>query len=190
MPRSKGTSSSRSKPAQGSAGAGLLVVNDWRIGFHAELLLQLERLISAVEEERARHPDRPPRSQAAQILASLRKLMFVDVPQDPGRDIYRHGGTLGKSRKHWFRAKFGNGRYRLFFRYHSGERVLIFAWVNDRDSLRTYGSSTDAYAVFARMLDADHPPDDWDALLRECTSAEMIGRFQRILARINGMPPR
>ena len=185
MPRSKGTSGSRNEPAPPPAGAGLFVVNQWRIGFHAELLHQLEKLISAVEEERRRHPDRPPRSQPAQILASLRKLMFVDIPQEPGRDIYRQGGALGKRRKHWFRAKFGNGRYRLFFRYRLSDHVLIFAWVNDQETLRTYGSSTDAYAVFARMLDNDDPPDDWDALLKECASPEMIERFQRILARIN-----
>lgn len=188
MPRSKGTSSSEGKPAPAAAGAGLFVVNGWRIGFHAELLLQLEKLISAVEEERRRHPGRPPRSQPAQILAALRKLMFVDIPQEPGRDVYRHGGTLGKHRKHWFRAKFGNGRYRLFFRYRLSDRIHVFAWVNDQETLRTYGSSTDAYAVFARMLDRDNPPDDWDALLKECVSSETIERFQRILARINGVP--
>lgn len=185
MPRSKGTS--RSDDSAPDA-AGLFTAGEWRIGFHAALLLQLEKLISAVEEERRRHPDRPPRSQAGQILASLRKLIFVDVPQDPTRAIYRHGGTLGKTRKHWFRAKFGNGRYRLFFRYRLSDRVLVFAWVNDERNLRTYGSSTDAYAVFARMLDADDPPDDWDVLLKECTSAETVTRLQRVLARINGPP--
>ncbi|HEY0038760.1 MAG TPA: type II toxin-antitoxin system YhaV family toxin [Longimicrobium sp.] len=188
MPRSKGTSSSRDLPAA-AVGAGLLVVNGWRIGFHAELLLQLEKLISAVEQERRQHPERRPRSQPAQILAALRQLMFVDVPQEPGRSIYRHGGTLGKHRKHWFRAKFGNGRYRLFFRYRLSDRVLIFAWVNDQETLRTYGSSTDAYAVFARMLGKDNPPDDWDALLKACTSPETIERFNRILARLNLAPP-
>lgn len=185
MPRSKATSGSDGGPAPG---AGLLVVNGWRIGLHAELLLQLERLASAVEEERRRHPDAPARSQPAQILAALRELMFVDVPQDPARDIHRQVSTLGTRRKHWFRAKFGNGRYRLFFRYRLSDRVLVFAWVNDRDTLRTYGSSTDAYTVFARMLDRDSPPDDWDALLAECTSPETVGRFRRILARM-GSPP-
>lgn len=188
MPRSKGTSSSENKPAPASAGAGLFIVNEWRIGFHAGLLLQLEKLISAVEEERRRHPNRPPRSQPAQILAALRKLMFVDIPQNPGREIYRQGGTLGKRRKHWFRAKFGNGRYRLFFRFRLSDRVLLFAWVNDQETLRTYGSSTDAYAVFARMLDRNNPPDDWDALLKACTSSETVERFERILARIDVMP--
>lgn len=186
MPRSKGTSRSEGGSAPDAGGAGLLVVHGWRIGFHAQLLLQMERLVAAVEEERRRHPERVPRSQPAQILAALRKLMFEDIPQDPARDAYRQGGTLGKHRKHWFRAKFGNGRYRLFFRYRQSDRVLVFAWVNDQESLRTYGSATDAYAVFARMLDRDDPPDDWDALLKACTTAETVARLQRILSRITG----
>lgn len=185
MPRSKGTSNSENKAAPTELRAALFVVNEWRIGFHAELLLQLEKLISAVEDEKRRHPDRPPQSQPAQILASLRKLMFVDIPQDPRRSMYRHGGTLGKNRMNWFRAKFGNGRYRLFFRYRQSEGIIIFAWVNDQKTLRTYGSSTDAYVVFAEMLDNDNPPDDWDALLKECTSSETIERFLRIIARID-----
>lgn len=174
MRRSKGTS--RSSGSAPDPGAELFTVSGWRIGLHPELLLQLERLIAAVEQERG--ADR--RSQPAQILASLRQLMFVDVPADPSRSIYRQGHTLGGARKHWFRAKFGNGRYRLFFRYRLRERILIFAWVNDERSLRTYGSSTDAYATFARMLDDDNPPDDWDDLLKACTTPDTIRRLNRI----------
>lgn len=185
MRRSKATSSSEGDPGGASGIAGLLVVNGWRIGFHAQLLLQLEKLIAAVEEERRRHPGRPARGQPAQILASLRQLMLVDVPADPARETYRHGGSLRGGRKHWFRAKFGNGRYRLFFRFRSSERILLFAWVNDENSLRTYGSSTDAYATFSGLLDRDDPPDDWDALLKACTTPEMVQRFRRILHRVS-----
>ncbi|MEW9855669.1 type II toxin-antitoxin system YhaV family toxin [Novosphingobium sp. M1R2S20] len=64
------------------------------------------------------------------------------------------------------RRPFGNGRFRLFFRYDSRSKVLIFAWVNDETTLRTYGSKTDAYVVFKGMLDICDPPDDWEALLK------------------------
>ncbi len=37
----------------------------------------------------------------------------------------------------------------------------MLAWVNDEKTKRAYGSRTDAYAVFARMLKNGHPPDDW-----------------------------
>jgi toxin YhaV len=119
----------------------------------------------------------------------LRKLIFVDIPGDPTRAIYRQGHTLGAHRKHWFRAKFGNGRYRLFFRFHTRERILLFAWVNDENTLRTYGSSTDAYATFGGMLDNGNPPDDWDDLLKACTNEETIRRFKRIFDTLQGRRP-
>jgi toxin YhaV len=31
--------------------------------------------------------------------------------------------------------------------------------------LRAYGSKSDAYAVFARMLASGQPPDSWDKLM-------------------------
>lgn len=185
MPRSKATSSSDpERHGPGRKSASLVMINGWRIGFHAQILLQLEKLIVAVEEERRRHPGRVPQSQAAHILASLRQLIFVDIPADPARSIYRQGDTLGLHRKHWFRAKFGNGRYRLFFRYRASDKILLFAWVNDEKTLRTYGKSTDAYATFAAMLDRDDPPDDWNALLSSCASPEMLERWNRVMDRL------
>jgi toxin YhaV len=91
--------------------------------------------------------------------------MFEAIPVDPTRPEYRQGGTLGANRKHWFRAKFGGGRFRLFFRYSTSAKIIIFAWVNDAQTLRTYGSKSDAYAVFKAMLDRGNPPEDWAALI-------------------------
>ena len=103
---------------------------------------------------------------SAKLLTALNKLVFTVVPADPTATSYRQGSTLGDARKHWFRAKFGNGRFRLFFRYNTKAKVIIFAWVNDGDTLRTYGAKTDAYQVFKSMLDDGDPPDDWDALYK------------------------
>ena len=71
------------------------------------------------------------------------------------------GRTTAKAehRKHWFRAKFGAGRFRLFFRYSTRAKIIVFAWVNDEATLRTYGARSDAYAVFRKMLDKGDPPD-------------------------------
>jgi toxin YhaV len=92
--------------------------------------------------------------------------MFVKIPQNPGDPIYRQGKTLGPELKNWFRGKTGNGRYRLFFRYDSSAKLIVYAWVNDEQSLRTYGSVTDAYAVFRRMVLQDgNPPKDWGELM-------------------------
>ena len=111
----------------------------------------------------------------------MRQLIFETVPEDPTRAEYRQGGTLGKDRKHWFRAKFGGGRFRLFFRYSSKAKAIIYAWVNDETTLRTYGSKTDAYAVFSKMLDGGNPPDTWENAVG---GSEQNGRFRNLLKNI------
>ncbi len=143
----------------------MLVVNGWTLCAHPLLLDQLEKLTVAVEKEKRRDPDGYHKSANAKLLAALRLLMFEKIPLDPTSSAYVQGKTLGADRRHWFRAKFGSGRFRLFFRYSSRAKVIIYAWVNDEHSLRTYGSKTDAYAVFRSMLESGNPPDDWQALL-------------------------
>ena len=135
------------------------------------LLAQLEKLIRAVEAERRKNPKTYRSDANAKLLAALHALIFRTIPEDPTRDIYRQGKTLGPEYKHWFRAKFGNGRFRLFFRYSSKIRTIIFSWVNDESSLRQYGAKTDAYAVFRTMLEDGNPPDDWDQLLEAARTA-------------------
>jgi toxin YhaV len=143
-------------------------VNGWELFAHPLLLDQLDKLIAAVQKERAKKPKTYQGSASFKVLAALRQLIFTTIPADPTRPEYRQGGTLGADRKHWFRAKFGGQRFRLFFRYDSRSKVLIYAWVNvnDSDTLRTYGSKTDAYAVFRKMLEKGNPPEDWSALVR------------------------
>jgi toxin YhaV len=51
---------------------------------------------------------------------------------------------------------------------------LIYAWVNDQQTLRTYGSRSDAYAVFAAMLKNGNPPDDWQSLLATCNDVHAL----------------
>ena len=73
---------------------------------------------------------------------------------------------MGPEFRNWRRAKIGR-RFRLFFRYDSQTKVIVYAWVNDEKTLRTAGSKNDPYAVFQKMLGRGNPPDDWDALLKE-----------------------
>lgn len=61
-------------------------------------------------------------------------------------------------------------------------KVIIYAWVNDTESLRTYGTKTDAYAVFRRMLDKGSPPDDWNALLKAAKDPAGVARFDKAKA--------
>jgi toxin YhaV len=141
------------------------ITNGWHLFAHPLFLAQLEKLTVAVEKLQQRDPVGYQTTANAKLLAALRQLVFETIPSDPTRADYRQGGTLGRDRKHWFRAKFGNGRFRLFFRFDSKAKIIIFAWVNDETTLRTYGSKTDTYAVFRKMLDEGNPPDSWSALL-------------------------
>lgn len=157
----------------------MTVVNGWTLYAHPLLLDQLEKLTTAVEKSRAKDPQGWAGTANAKVLVAVRSLMFEKIPGDPTRAEYRQGSTLGAARKHWFRAKFGNGRFRLFFRYDSRSKVIIFAWVNDKTTLRTYGAKTDAYAVFKGMLDKGNPPDDWTSLLAVASTAPVAKRLNR-----------
>ncbi|WP_319799196.1 type II toxin-antitoxin system YhaV family toxin [Nitrobacter sp.] len=156
----------------------MLAVNGWQLFAHPLFLDQLEKLARAVERARAKDPRGWGKSANAKLLAALRQLVFETIPQDPTRREYRQGGTLGDDRKHWFRAKFGGGRFRLFFRYSTSAKVIVFAWVNDETTLRTYGSKSDAYAVFRKMLDKGNPPDSWDELLTTASEPGARGRLE------------
>ncbi|MET3613317.1 toxin YhaV [Rhizobium aquaticum] len=155
------------------------VINGWTVFAHPLLLDQLEKLTAAVEVQKRKDPEGYSSSANAKLLAALLTLMFSKIPGDPTSSAYVQGKTLGPDRRHWFRAKFGAGRFRLFFRYSSRARVIIFAWINDENSLRTYGSKTDAYAVFRGMLNDGNPPDDWDTLLRAASGKKTSERFAR-----------
>jgi toxin YhaV len=150
----------------------MMAGDGWRLLAYPLFLEQLEKLESAVERLQANDPQGWRSSANAKLLAALRKLVLETIPEDPARPIYRQGGTLGDDRKHWFRAKFGGGRFRLFFRYSASVKIILYAWVNDEASLRAYGSKSDAYAVFRRMLDTGNPPDNWAALLAAASALD------------------
>jgi len=150
--------------------------NGWTIRAHALVLDQFEAWIVEAEADHRRQVAagsgeavRPGR--AAKLAVSLRKLMLADVPANPLDARYRHGGTE-RIPLHFFRAKFGNGRYRLFYQAKREHGRILFAWVNSDRTLRTYGSKADAYAVFRKMLDNKVVPQTWDELDRAIGQAE------------------
>jgi toxin YhaV len=147
-----------------------LVVNGWSIFAHPLFLDQLEALIAEVEKARTKDPKNYQRKNATKRLAAIAKLAFEVIPQDPARPEYRQGDALGKDHRHWFRAKFYQ-QYRLFFRFSASQHVIIYAWVNDEETLRAYESETDAYRIFKRMIDRGTPPDDWAKLQAEARAA-------------------
>lgn len=160
-----------------------MVIHGWTIYFHACFETQLTELLAGAQEAVRRRPNNYKKSNAFKRLAAIAALAFDQIPRDPTDSVYRQGNTLGKDRKHWFRAKFYQ-QYRLFFRYSESDRAIIYAWVNDDETLRAYGSKTDAYATFARMLANGQPPDDWKTL-RSAVIAE--GQIQALRDQITGM---
>ncbi|MBD2655432.1 type II toxin-antitoxin system YhaV family toxin [Synechocystis sp. FACHB-383] len=154
-----------------------LVINGWKIFAHPLFLEQVEELVAQVEHLRQKNPKEYKKKNATKRLAAIAKLAFDVIPQDPTRNEYRQGSTLGNDYKHWLRAKFFQ-QHRLFFRYHQESKIILLAWVNDENSKRAYESSTDAYKVFRKMLENGHPPNDWNDLLIE---AKSVGdRLQKI----------
>lgn len=148
------------------AAQSLLVVNGWTIFVHPLFLDELDSLISQTEAMRRKDPENFQKKNVAKRLAAIAKLAFEVIPLDPSLPDYRQGNTLGEEHKHWFRAKFFQ-QYRLFFRFDSASKIILYAWVNDENSKRAYGSKSDAYRVFEKMLHSGHPPDDWAELLEE-----------------------
>ncbi|MFM8330264.1 MAG: type II toxin-antitoxin system YhaV family toxin [Candidatus Methylumidiphilus sp.] len=165
----------------------VLVINGWTIFVHPLFLDQFEALFAEVLALSQKDPGGYVRKNATKRLRAIAKLAFEVIPQDPERPDYRQGGALGEAHKHWFRAKFFQ-QYRLFFRYHKASKTILYAWVNDADSLRAYGSASDAYRVFSRMLENGHPPDDWAVLLTEAQSAAANERLHQAVVGLSQLP--
>jgi toxin YhaV len=157
----------------------MLQRHGWRLASHPQLLDQSDKLIAAAERARRSDPARWQGNANVKLLANLRDLMLDRVPSDPLAAEFRQGNTLGPTHRHWFRAKFGANRFRLFFRADSASRIIVYTWVNDRDTLRKAGAASDPYAVFARMLAHGSPPDDWPKLL---AAAQDPATAQRLAA--------
>jgi toxin YhaV len=112
----------------------------WRLVGHPLLLDQLDRLIAAAEWAQQSDAAGWQGNANVKLLATLRDLMLDRVPRDPLAPEFHQGNTLGPAHRHWFRAKFGANRFRLFFRADSASRIVVYAWVNDRDTLRKAGT--------------------------------------------------
>ena len=134
-----------------------VVVNGWSLFLHPLFHEQLTQLREEVHKLRQKDPVGYVNKNASKRLAAITRLMYEIIPQDPGRAEYRQGLSLGSEHKHWFRAKFFQ-QFRLFFRFHTSAKIIVYAWVNDETTLRAYNSKDDAYLVFKKMLDSGNPP--------------------------------
>ena len=136
----------------------------WTLLFHDCVIEQMQKLYAAAQHAEQNDPIGFASHANVKLFRALSQLVLEVVPDEPARDEYRQGNTLGPEYRHWRRAKIGR-RFRLFFRYDSRAKVIVYAWVNDEQTLRASGSKSDPYAVFEKMLGRGNPPDDWDALV-------------------------
>ena len=142
-----------------------MIVNGWTLLFHQAIIDQLTKLADAYGRARKSDSRNFRANPNVKLFAAISKLMLEIIPADPGRPEYRQGNTLGPEYRHWFRVKI-LGRFRLFFRYDSRAKLIVYAWVNDKRSLRQSDGRNDPYEVFRRMLRSGNPPNDWNALVK------------------------
>ena len=156
-----------------------MIVNGWTLLFHAAIIGQLRTLSEAAARARKADPHGFRTNANVKLFAAIARLILDVVPADPGKPEYRLGNSLGPEYRNWFRVKFG-GRFRLFFRYDGRARLIVFAWVNDEQSLRKRGAKSDPYAVFRAMLKRGDPPADWDTLVKKAGEVprELIGAIE------------
>jgi toxin YhaV len=143
-------------------------VNGWRLFQYKLFTHQLDKLVAEVKKLQQIQPATYKNHPKTKRLARIRQLMLEEIPADPGHERWNQGNTLGSQFRFWKRAKFGQNRFRLFFRYDGAKRVIIYAWVNDENTLRKEGDQNDPYLLFAKGLKKGDPPGDLCELLGLC----------------------
>lgn len=139
------------------------VRNGWRLLRHPAFREPFDDLVAEVTALETTDPEGWIAHPKAKLLKRIRDLIMDEIPANPDDPAYRLGHTMGKQHGHWRRAKF-LGRFRLFFRFDTASKVIIYTWVNDETTLRKAGSKTDPYATFEKRLGRGDPPGDWTQL--------------------------
>lgn len=143
-----------------------MLMNGWQLfafKYFQDRLLQLEADVSHLAHN---NPNTFVTHPKAKLLKSVLFEIGTDVPNNPDDPKFRQGKTLGDDYKHWRRVKKGlPQRYRLFFMFRANRSSIVYAWLNDDNTLRKKGSKTDVYNVFKRMLKKGEIPDSFDELV-------------------------
>jgi toxin YhaV len=155
-----------------------MMTNGWQLFYFRLFSVVLSELEAAVTRLAKLNPKNYKSHPKTRLLASVYKAIIQTVPANPDHPDFRLGKTLGASYSYWRRVKKGMpDRYRLFFRFNSNpNKLIVYVWFNDEDSLRKAGSKTDVYETFKRMLMRGEVPTSIMHLLEQ--SAEMS--FQEI----------
>jgi toxin YhaV len=148
-------------------------VNGWKLYVHKLFSDQIAKLIEEVASLKECDPSGYESHPKAKFLATINKIIRQLIPDDPNSQEFRQGNTLGKGNRHWFRAKF-HVRYRLFFRFSSKQKVIVYVWLNDEKTLRQQGAKTDPYTVFQNMLKRGNPPQNFEQILKNSTPLDEV----------------
>lgn len=126
---------------------------------------RVEPLISEVERLKATDPDGYTAHPSTKLLRAVFKATTDRVPRGPDATEFRLGQSLGAGRGHWRRVKSDlPPRHRLFFRFDTTSRSIVYVWFNDDGTLRKAGARTDVYKIFGQMLERCEIPDDFETL--------------------------
>ena len=147
----------------------------WKVYGHPAFVSELTRVANEVTALEHRRPESVESHPRTKYLRRLFELIMSEIPYDPAAAAYQLSNTLGPTHRHWRRAKF-LGRFRLFFRFSSAQKTVLYGWVNDENTLRKAGGKSGPYAVFIARLRGGRPPDDWDELLQEAKAASPMFR--------------
>jgi len=145
--------------------------NGWNLFQFRTFALRLKALTQEVASLAKSDPTGYKQHPKTKLLASVYRSITETVPTNPADPVFRLGHTLGKQNGNWRRVKKGlPQRYRLFFMFATNPlQVVIYAWLNDEDTLRKEGSRTDVYEVFKRMLERGEVPSTIDELIQGST---------------------
>ena len=146
-----------------------MIVNGWTLYYFRLFKAALDELEQSVTKLAKQDPEGYKTHPKTRLLASVYKAIMQTVPANPDAPEFRLGKTLGAEYSSWRRVKKSMpDRYRLFFRFASRPvKVIVYAWLNDEDTLRKAGAKTDVYEAFRRMLVRGEVPSGMDELLEE-----------------------
>ncbi len=108
--------------------------NGWHPYAHPAFGDEFQNLSDAVHKLKQEQPNTYAEHPKAKLLKRVLVLILDEIPRDPNAPEFQLGNTLGPTHRHWRRAKF-LGRFRLFYRFSSAHKAIIYAWVNDESTL-------------------------------------------------------
>lgn len=149
------------------------MVNGWNLYYFHLFKTRMDTLQQKVERIAQNDPERLEHHKTAKLLKAVIENVYKQIPAAPEHKQYRLGKTSGKEYTAWRRVK-NRGlppRYRLFFKFSSTNKAIIYARLNDVHSLRKEGAKTDVYEVFKKMLQRGEVPAPINELIKQSSVA-------------------